>query len=71
MSKVVPIGGEHKSAHSLLAEVMSDPTLESVVVITFRKGTDDVGWGVYQMSAPDLCYAAKLIERLAFDETMP
>jgi hypothetical protein len=37
MSKVVPIGGSHKSASSLLAEVMTDPNLERVLICGFMK----------------------------------
>jgi hypothetical protein len=75
MSKIVPIGGTHSSAHSMLAEVMSDPNVESCVVVTFgpRDGSaaDVVGWGMFKMSALDLCYAAELVKRLAFDDPMP
>lgn len=72
MAKIVPIGGEHQSAHSMLAEVMSDPNIESCVVITFGpKEKDEIGWGMFKMTAPDLCFAGELCKRLAFDEPMP
>jgi hypothetical protein len=34
-SKVVPLGGKHQSASSLLAEIMNDPTAKRVAVFTF------------------------------------
>lgn len=35
INKIIPIGGEHRSAPSLLAEIMNDPNLRSVVVVSF------------------------------------
>ena len=33
--KIVPIGGKHRSASSLLAEVMNDPDVKRVVIFAF------------------------------------
>ena len=38
MSKVTPIGGVHKSASSLLAEIMNDLDVEKCVVVTEALG---------------------------------
>jgi hypothetical protein len=37
MNKIVPIGGVHKTASSLLAEIMSDDMVEKVIVLTMDK----------------------------------
>jgi hypothetical protein len=34
-NKITPLGGKHKSASSLLAEIMNDPAAKRVVVFTF------------------------------------
>lgn len=35
--KIVPLGGKHRSARSLLAEIMNDEDVETVVVYAFSK----------------------------------
>lgn len=65
--KIVPIGGSHRSAKSMLAEVMNDPDLERCIVVSIGKG-GGIGWGHYEMSRAEMTYAAALIQRLAFDE---
>lgn len=67
MSKIVPIGGEHRSAKSLLAEVMNDPELERCVVVTLGPG-DRVGWAFYMMSSEQLTYAAAILNRVALED---
>ena len=67
MSKVTPIGGVHRSARSLLAEVMNDPGLAKCVVITLDKD-GNIGWGHFEMSRAEMTYAAATINRMAFDE---
>lgn len=37
MGKIVPIGGKHRSARSMLAEVMDDPGLDKCWVISMDK----------------------------------
>ena len=66
-SKVAPIGGKHQSISSLLAEVMADPNVVKCVVITYLQD-GDTGSAVYEMTRADLCYAAALIQRMAFEE---
>lgn len=36
-NKIIPLGGEHKSASSMLAEVMNDPELDRVAVFVKTK----------------------------------
>jgi hypothetical protein len=67
LAKIVPLGGHHRSARSMLAEVMNDPNLDRCVVITFGKD-DGVGWGHYEVSRAEMTYAAALLQRLAFDD---
>ncbi len=67
MNKVTPIGGRHRSAISLLAEVMNDPDMDRCIVLTFRRG-GDIGWGHYEVTQAETTYAAALLNRLAFDE---
>lgn len=67
MSNIVPLGGSHRSAKSLLAEVMNDPGLARCVVITFAED-GGVGWGHFEMTRAEMTYAAALINRIAFEE---
>lgn len=67
MNNIIPLGGSHKSAKSLLAEIMNDPNLERCVIITMSKD-GGIGWGHYEMTRADMTYAAALIQRMAFDE---
>jgi len=67
MGKVVPLGGKHKSVSSLLAEIISDVEIEKCVIVALRK--DGEAWTAhYEMTRADMCYAAALLQRLAFEE---
>lgn len=52
---------------SLLAEIMADPDVEKCIVVTLLKN-GDTGTAHYEMSIADMCYAAALIQRIAFEE---
>ena len=67
MSKITPIGGKHRSARSLLAEVMNDANVTRCVVVTFD-ADGNVGWGHYEVSRGEMTYAAALLTRIAFDD---
>ncbi len=68
MSNVItPIGGAHRSAKSLLAEVMNDPGLEKCVVMTIDKEGNG-GIAQFEMTRAEMCYAAAVIVREAFSE---
>ena len=66
-NKITPIGGTHRSAASLLAEIMNDPNMVRCVVITFDVD-GNVGWGHYEVSRGEMTYAAALLNRIAFDD---
>jgi hypothetical protein len=63
---VVPMGGRHKSASSLLAEIMNDPTLAKVVVFTIDHDGDGLV-AHYEMTRAELTFAAARIQRFAFE----
>jgi hypothetical protein len=66
-NKIVPIGGKHMSAASLLAEIMNDPEVERLVIVTFL--TDgDCGTAQFETTRAELCYAAALIQKMAFED---
>jgi hypothetical protein len=67
MGKIVPIGGRHMSPASMLAEIMNDEMVEKCVVVTILKD-GDIGTAQYEMTVSDMCYAAALIQRIAFEE---
>jgi len=57
MSKVVPIGGVHKSASSLLAEVMNDPDLDRVLVCGFMK-KGEMTFAHYECTLQEFSFAS-------------
>jgi hypothetical protein len=62
---VVPLGGAHKSARSLLAEAMNDPRLDHCVLICFDKD-GSYGFSHFGMSRERMCFAAELIIHRVF-----
>ena len=66
LSKITPIGGVHRSARSLLAEVMNDPHMVKCIVITMNEA-GDLGWGSFEITRAEMTYAAAFINRMAFD----
>jgi hypothetical protein len=67
LSKIAPIGGVHRSARSLLAEVMNDPYMVKCIVITMNEA-GEIGWGHFETTRAEMTYAAAFINRMAFDE---
>ena len=67
MGKIVPLGGRHMSPGSMLAEIMNDERVEKCVVVTILKD-GDIGTAQYEMTVAEMCYAAALIQRIAFGE---
>lgn len=67
MTKIAPIGGTHRSARSLLAEIMNHPNMKRCVVVTIAED-GSLGWGHYEMTGAELTYAAALLNRLAFGD---
>jgi hypothetical protein len=56
-SKVVPLGGKHKSASSLLAEMMNDRRARGVVVFTFD-GEGNMGFAHFECTHSEMAYAS-------------
>lgn len=63
---VTPIGGTHRSARSLLAEIMSDDEVVKCVVVVIRKD-GNIGHAHYEMSRAEMAYAGTLLGHLAFE----
>ena len=62
-AKIVPIGGEHQSIQSLLADMMQDNPAK-IVVVTF----DDDGiptWGCFGVNHSEVAFAALIMQRVA------
>lgn len=67
LNVIVPLGGRHQSARSLLAEIMNDPELEKVVLVAYQRNGDSMV-AHYQCTRAELTFAAATIERFAFDD---
>jgi hypothetical protein len=63
-SKVVPLGGKHKSASSLLAEIMNDPKAKRVVVFTFD-GEGNMGFAHFDCTRSEMAYASVIAAKHA------
>lgn len=61
MSKIVPLGGQHKTAHSLFAELMNNPDIKKCAVVTMHEDGSS-GFVHLDMSLQELCFAATLIQ---------
>lgn len=65
MSKVVAIGGKHKSVPSLLSQAMADPTITNAVIVTFHEnGESEVAH--FECTRQQLAYAAFAIGDMVF-----
>jgi hypothetical protein len=65
MTKVVALGGKHKSPSSLLSQAMADPTVKNVVVFTFHdNGESEVAH--FECTRQQLAWASLSIGRMAF-----
>jgi hypothetical protein len=56
MTKVVPLGGKHKSVKSFLAEMMGREDLGAVIVFAFTNDGDMI-WGHYEVTRERMAYA--------------
>lgn len=65
--KIVPIGGAHKSARSLLAEVMNDEGMVKVVLVTLSQD-GEAGFAQYGLTRAEMAWAAAVVHRHIFDD---
>ena len=65
--KVVPLGGVHRSAKSLLAEIMSDETVSHLAIVVIHED-GSAGVAHYEMTVEELCFAAEVLRRRAFGD---
>jgi len=66
-SKIVALGGAHKSVFSMLAEMMGDPNIKRAIVFGF----DDSGnmqWCHFEVTRKEMAYAAAVAMRHAVEE---
>lgn len=66
MTKVVALGGKHKSAPSLLSQAMSDETITNVCIVTFHDNSDSE-FAHFECTRQQLAYASLVIGRHAVD----
>jgi hypothetical protein len=66
MNKIVPLGGAHKSAQSLLAEVMNDQNVQRVVLVTFKED-GATGLAHFQCTRQEMAWASLLISNAAIE----
>lgn len=59
-AKIIPLGGKHRSAQSLLAELQANPSITGVAVVTFQ-GDHDVGYAYYDCSPELLTLAGAIL----------
>ncbi len=64
MSKVVALGGKHKSVSSLLSQAMADETVKNVVVVTFHEN-GECELAHFECTCQQLAYASVLIADFA------
>jgi hypothetical protein len=69
-SKIVPIGGEHRSPQSLLAQLQSDDTIRGVAVVYFH-GKNDVGYAYHEVNAEELTLAGAILTQQGLRESEP
>jgi hypothetical protein len=62
--KVIPLGGKHKSASSLLAEIMNDPKVKRVVVFTFD-GEGNMSFAHFDCTRSEMAYASVIAAKHA------
>lgn len=69
-AKVVPLGGQHRSPQSLLAQLQSDQTIRGAAVVYFH-GENDVGYSYVSVSAEELTLAGALLTQQGLRESEP
>lgn len=67
MSKVVAIGGKHKSASSFLSQAMADQTVKNVVIFTFHEN-GETEFAHFECTHQQLAWAALCIQQQAYGD---
>ena len=67
MSKVVALGGKHKSVPSLLSQAMADPTIKNVCIVTFHENGDSET-AHFECTREQMAFASLAMGRMAFDD---
>ena len=67
MSNIVALGGKHKSASSLLAEIMNDQACKRVVLMTFD-GDGNAGFAHFECTRQEMAFASLAIAKHAMNE---
>ena len=63
-SKIVPLGGKHQSASSLMAVAMNDPNAKHVVIFTID-GEGSMGFSHFGCTRSEMAYASVIAARHA------
>ena len=63
-NKITPLGGKHKSASSLLAEIMNDPKAKRGVVFTFD-GEGNMSFAHFDCTRSEMAYASVIAAKHA------
>lgn len=66
MSKVVALGGKHKSVPSLLSQAMADPSIKNVVIVTFHEN-GDCETAHFECTRQQLAYASMAVGGMVFE----
>lgn len=66
MSKIVPIGGSHKSVKSLLAEMMGDDEIEGCVIMGFTKD-GNTKYAHFGVTYKDMAFASCVFQHYAVE----
>jgi hypothetical protein len=66
MSKVVALGGKHKSVQSLLAEMMGDDEIQSCVVMGFTKD-GNTKFAHFEVTRKEMAFAACIFQHHAIE----
>ena len=66
MSKVVALGGKHKSVSSLLSQAMADATVKNCVIVTFHEN-GDCETAQFECTRQQLAYAALCVENMVWE----
>ena len=66
MSKVVAIGGKHRSVPSLLSQAMADSTIKTCCLITFHEnGESEIAH--FECTRQQLAYASVIMANFALE----
>lgn len=67
MTKVVALGGKHKSVPSLLSQAMADETIKNVVIVTFHENGDSE-LAHFECTRAQLAYASLVVGKVVFED---